>query len=200
MSPLSSVSHFRRSALDGERTLTHRRSYDNQLNCTSDWSSSRAALSSYATIRPMSRLRDVSISTAMHELTLEPMETPPSTYTQSAITPKPPSQLPKPVSLNKPLVAFAPVSPSKPHRSPPKIVPFLTRHSHVKAWDTKGRLEDMESLYSQLTERMDVTTNECNALKETLPVYKTRSMSFRLHLPFAYLGLMETEYHGSGQR
>ncbi|KAF2232682.1 kinesin motor domain-containing protein [Viridothelium virens] len=43
-----------------------------------------------------------------------------------------------------------------------------------KAWDTKGRLEDMESLYAQLKGQMDSTTFERNGLEETVNLYKTR--------------------------
>lgn len=157
-----------------------RRSYDNQMNYTSNWSSSAAVVVDNGTIRPVNRFREVSLSTAFHELALDPKNGPTSSKTESPRGPRTPSQLPKPVSVPKHSVTIAPLSPPRPQRSPqrspPKIIPFLTRDSHVKAWDTKGRLEDMESLYSQLTERMDDTTNECNALKETVPIYKSRRM------------------------
>ncbi|KAJ9618255.1 kinesin-like nuclear fusion protein [Taxawa tesnikishii (nom. ined.)] len=43
-----------------------------------------------------------------------------------------------------------------------------------KAWDTKGRLEDMELLYSQLKSQMEGATTEKSGLEETLTLYKTR--------------------------
>ena len=153
------------------------RGYDNQFHCTPNWSSPRPALAHKESIHPLNRLRDVSLSIAMHELSLDPVTCPSSPFAQRGKGPHTPSQLPKPISLKKQSSAiFLPVSPPKRQRSPPKIIPFLTRDSNLKAWDTKGRLEDMETLYSQLTDQMDGTRNECNALKETVPLYKTRSM------------------------
>lgn len=155
----------------------HKRGYDNQFHCTSHWSSSTAAVASQGSIHPLNRFRDVSLSTAMHTLTLDPNVCCSSPNAQGGNRSLTPSRLPKPVSLKKQSsITFLPVSLTKRQRSPPKIIPFLTRDSNLKAWDTKGRLEDMETLYSQLTDQMNGTTNECNALKETVPLYKTRSM------------------------
>jgi hypothetical protein len=56
---------------------------------------------------------------------------------------------------------------------------FLNRFSNIEAptpaWDTKGRLEDMESLYAQLKGQMDDTNLERNGLEESVNLYKTRS-------------------------
>jgi len=114
----------------------------------------------------------------MHDLSLDVIHDSSHTFPEGLKGPNTPSQLPKPVFFNQQPAAIVPVSPSKPQRSPQKIIPFLTRDSHVKAWDTKGRLEDMECLYSELKERMNGTTNESEGLKETVSIYKTRSMSF----------------------
>ncbi|SLM37617.1 kinesin-like protein klpa [Lasallia pustulata] len=43
-----------------------------------------------------------------------------------------------------------------------------------KAWDTRGRLEDMESLYSELRNKLNDTTHESSGLKDTVAIYKTR--------------------------
>lgn len=154
-----------------------KRGYDNQFYCTSYWSSPSAAVADKGQIRPLNRFRDVSLSTVMHDLTLDPNKCSSGPFSEEGKAPNTPSQIPKPVSLKKqPSITFLPVSPTRRQRSPPKIVPFLTRDSNLKAWDTKGRLEDMEGLYGQLTEQMNGTTNECNALKETVPLYKSRSM------------------------
>ena len=59
-------------------------------------------------------------------------------------------------------------------------IPFLTRDSRTQAWDTKGRLEDMEYLYSELKQKMSGTTSERNGLEETVEIYKARSMSFAI--------------------
>ncbi|KAI9883130.1 MAG: hypothetical protein M1823_005114 [Watsoniomyces obsoletus] len=56
----------------------------------------------------------------------------------------------------------------------PQKLPFLTRDSHTKAWDTKGRLEDIECLYSELKERMNGTVRERNGLEEAVDLYKSR--------------------------
>ncbi|GME31338.1 kinesin-like protein klpa [Neofusicoccum parvum] len=46
-----------------------------------------------------------------------------------------------------------------------------------KAWDTKGRLEDMEALYGELRQQMQSTTTERANMKENIEIYKTKSMS-----------------------
>ncbi|KZF21708.1 kinesin-domain-containing protein [Xylona heveae TC161] len=43
-----------------------------------------------------------------------------------------------------------------------------------KAWDTNGRLEDMEQLYHQLKDQMTGSSKERNVLEETVSIYKTR--------------------------
>ena len=55
---------------------------------------------------------------------------------------------------------------------------YLTRDSNVPApaWDTKGRLEDMETLYSQLRSQFEGAAFEKNGLEESLTLYKTRRM------------------------
>ncbi|KAL9071604.1 MAG: hypothetical protein Q9157_005412 [Trypethelium eluteriae] len=67
---------------------------------------------------------------------------------------------------------------SQQSRSPSPTRQFLNRFSNTvapaPAWDTKGRLEDMESLYAQLKGQMDSTTFERNGLEETVNLYKTR--------------------------
>ncbi|KAG8627594.1 hypothetical protein KVT40_005077 [Elsinoe batatas] len=53
---------------------------------------------------------------------------------------------------------------------------YLTKDSDtpVLAWDTKGRLEDMESLYAQLKSQFQSAAFEKNGLEESLTLYKTR--------------------------
>ncbi|KAF2144174.1 uncharacterized protein K452DRAFT_223443 [Aplosporella prunicola CBS 121167] len=43
-----------------------------------------------------------------------------------------------------------------------------------KAWDTKGRLEDIESLYGQLKDQMATSTTKGESMKEQIDVHKTR--------------------------
>ena len=53
---------------------------------------------------------------------------------------------------------------------------FLTKEkltpSSLPAWDTKGRLEDMEQLYSQLRTQFASAADSKNALEESLSLYK----------------------------
>ncbi|KAI9659466.1 MAG: kinesin-like nuclear fusion protein [Bathelium mastoideum] len=55
---------------------------------------------------------------------------------------------------------------------------FLNRFSNTEAplpaWDTKGRLEDVESLYATLKGQMESAAFERNGLEETISLYKTR--------------------------
>ena len=92
-----------------------------------------------------------------------------------------------PCSISRPPplpVQIVPASPSwVPPRTPktvkhtfsPQKLPFLTRDSRTQAWDTKGRLEDMEQLYTELREKMTGSTVERNGLEEAVEIYKSRS-------------------------
>ncbi|KAF1344493.1 kinesin motor domain-containing protein [Delphinella strobiligena] len=46
--------------------------------------------------------------------------------------------------------------------------------SKRKAWDTKGRLEDMEILYSQLKSQLDSASKENHGMEDSIDIYKTR--------------------------
>ncbi|KAB2578298.1 Kinesin-like protein klpA [Lasiodiplodia theobromae] len=52
--------------------------------------------------------------------------------------------------------------------------------SKRKAWDTKGRLEDMEALYTELKQQMESTSTERENMKENVESYKAKSMSATL--------------------
>lgn len=133
--------------------------------------------------------RNISLSTAFENLTLQ-------TQTGEARDgvfpsplkdqdcPKTPSYIPK-VVPKTPRPVLAPQPQKTPltkykinHASPSKVT-FLTRDSNVAApaWDTKGRLEDMETLYSQLKSQFEGAASEKNSLEETLALYKTRCES-----------------------
>jgi len=62
-----------------------------------------------------------------------------------------------------------------------------TRSNFRAAWDTKGRLEDMELLYSRLKEQMEGTTFERNSLLEIVDLQRTRRellfLFFRFNQP-----------------
>ena len=72
------------------------------------------------------------------------------------------------------------LSPSKSSRKNPKVIQFLTKDSNLTAptaWDTSGRLDDMEKMYTELKSKMSDTTTESNSLKEMTAIYKARSTS-----------------------
>jgi len=64
-----------------------------------------------------------------------------------------------------------------PKRSPTKVE-YMSRETNTPApaWDTKGRLEDMENLYSQLRSQFEGAAFEKTGLEESLTLYKTRCM------------------------
>jgi hypothetical protein len=115
------------------------------------------------------------------------------------------SLLPQPATVLRapPTTAFATPAPSAHQLSPTKSsprrtaspskekrLPFLTRDSNTKAWDTKGRLEDVEYLYGELKEKLDGTVREKKGLEETADIYKSRGMlTFPFLLPFPLLFL-----------
>ena len=123
------------------------------------------------------RSRDVSLSTAMRNLHIT-ADSCIGADNQGSLTCSTPSLIPKPRIASKPVspITFSPSKVVKRSASPVKL-PFLTRDSRTKAWDTKGRLEDVELFCSDLQERLNGTTRERNGLEETASQYKSRSMS-----------------------
>lgn len=88
-----------------------------------------------------------------------------------------PSQIPL---LCKPEAAPAtPATPCKTSRSSsPKKAPYLTKDSNLPAftaWDVRGRLEDMEAMYSELKDKFSGTNMERNGLEEAVALFKARS-------------------------
>ena len=61
---------------------------------------------------------------------------------------------------------------------------FLTKEklTPLPAWDTKGRLEDMEQLYSQLRSQFASAADSKSALEETLSLYKSQGIVFSLRV------------------
>ncbi len=160
-----------------------RRCYDVQMGYTSNWES-----------RPFNAVtpREVSISTRLnalhlngesshpapiaevHERSVSPMAWP-APKAETGV-PKTPSHIPK----------FAPrvvlpgeiPSPTKSSKKTPKTLPkYLTRDSNtLTAFDTDSRLDEVENMYSQLKEKVDSATTESRSLKESMSLYKIRSM------------------------
>lgn len=62
--------------------------------------------------------------------------------------------------------------------------PFLTRNSNTPAaaWDTKGRIGDMEVLYAELKQQSHAFNQDHAKLEDKLNLYKTRGTPTR-HQP-----------------
>ncbi|KLJ08790.1 kinesin family member C1 [Blastomyces silverae] len=156
-----------------------RGSYDNHMNYTSDWSSSFAAQSiSYS---PREPVRDVSLSTAMKGLTLNPHSSSvaPSPRDEVQEMSGPDIRVPK-SPVRRP---NCPVTPSpiifrslkkSPRKSPPKVKQFLTRGSSVEAWDQDAKMEKMHAMCDLFLNKFQGTTNQSAGLKEAIELYKSR--------------------------
>ena len=147
---------------------TSKRSYDNQMNLNSEWSS-------YTNITRS--IRDFSISTAFSGLILE--QTNPTTLAVVDEGEFSGSPTHIPTRIRTPVISLPPRTPS-PSKSRKKTLnsAFLTRDSNTKAivWDQDARIEKMENMYSQISATINSTTAESSTLKETISVYKARSM------------------------
>ena len=141
-------------------------------------------------------LRDFSLCTGLAGLSLDPIpQTPPPKEVDKSKTPftsqipLPKTPTPKPSVDNLKLSTTSPSKTvSKPARlrSPEKKA-FLTKGSTIEAWDTNGRLEDMEANFSQFKKTANATitdmqqmiqssADERSGLKETTAIYKARGM------------------------
>ncbi len=137
----------------------------------------RDTLTSYATDwerRPSNAKipREISLSTKLASLCLDDrnLQSFPKVDANPPVTP---SHIPKMV----PPVASPCKSPKKP---PPPLPMFINRNTNERvAWDpsdTDSRLEEMEKFQKTFKETMKGATDESNALREAIVVYKTRSM------------------------
>ena len=125
-------------------------------------------------------LRDISISSALNRLTLNPRRSMLLSVEEKENETSP-SRLPKPAPAPSMLPienAAPPLTPCK-QRSKPDTGSFLTKESNKKTnpivWDTDARLATMESMYSGMKDAMDKTSKESDGLKESVSLYKTRS-------------------------
>ncbi|KAM0716350.1 hypothetical protein Q7P37_007795 [Cladosporium fusiforme] len=87
---------------------------------------------------------------------------------QALQTPSPLKQKPSRNGLSTPVTSV------RRKRAPAPV--FLTKETltSVPAWDTKGRLEDMESLYAMLRTQFASAADSKTALEESLSLYKSR--------------------------
>ena len=99
----------------------------------------------------------------------------------SLVAPKTPSQIPV---LSKPETHPAtPATPSKSVKISPQKTPYLTKDSNIPAftaWDVRGRLEDMEAMYSELKDKFSGTNMERNGLEEAVALFKARSKPYSI--------------------
>ena len=125
---------------------------------------------------PVRSLREVSISTAMSELSINEV-TSGITSRKGSEAASTPSQIPK--LVQNMTLHVEPPSPSKSSKKTPKPLPlYLTRESNTQiAFDTDTRLEEVESMCSALKESFDGATSESDGLKDMITMYKARSMS-----------------------
>lgn len=94
----------------------------------------------------------------------------------SLVAPKSPSQTP--VLSKAEALKLSPATPRRTPRPSPQKTPYLTKDSNIPgfiAWDVRGRLEDMEAMYSELKDTLTGTSLERNGLEEAVSVYKARS-------------------------
>ena len=139
-------------------------SYDPGMNYTSGWESTPETVRS---------VRNFSLSTAMSQMSLDDMG-PRALSTAKPDLALTPSHIPRLAQS----VAQRPETPS-PSRSPKKIAQplrFLTRESNTPvAWDTDSRLEEVETVCSQMKDQITGVTAESSSLRDMVNVYKARS-------------------------
>ncbi|KAI4842428.1 kinesin-domain-containing protein, partial [Aureobasidium sp. EXF-8845] len=137
-----------------------------------------------------STFRNTSLSTAFRNMSLSSNNSDSrsasfsSTQQDDPLCPKTPSQIPKPKSVLKTpyppepdLHIFkTPYTKYSVHNASPGKIVYLNRNSNTPApaWDTKGRLEDMETLYSQLKSQLDSAATEKTGMEEGISMFKTR--------------------------
>lgn len=152
-----------------------RKRYDNQDQSIMDWSNSVPPLS--RSVRRVKSLRDISLSTALSELSLNQRDC--TAIPEDRIeTPSTPSHIPKRKMSKISLVSTSAI-PSRSPKKRPKLVPFLTKDSNTTAadWSLEDRMQNMESSYIEIKEKMSVTVVESNGLKESIGLYKARRRS-----------------------
>ncbi|KAG9670938.1 kinesin-like protein klpA, partial [Aureobasidium melanogenum] len=137
-----------------------------------------------------SAYRNTSLSTAFRNLSLNSNNSDSrsasfsSTQQDEPLCPKTPSQIPKlkpapktPCPPDADLHIFkTPHTKYSVHNASPGKIVYLNRNSNTPApaWDTKGRLEDMETLYSQLKSQLDSAATEKSGMEEGISIYKAR--------------------------
>lgn len=110
-------------------------------------------------------------------------------HRDSSVAPKTPSQIPVPSKSEA--IITTPATPSRTPKSRPPKSNFLTKNSNITgytAWDVRGRIEDMETMYEKLMAQFSGTNVERERLEEAIGIYKSRSerLSFILLTPVIF--------------
>ncbi|MCJ1295694.1 kinesin-like nuclear fusion protein [Xylographa carneopallida] len=147
-----------------------RKRYNNvQDPFITDWSTS-VSCASRSTSRIKS-LRDTSLSTRLGGLSLndDRCDLIPEEILEPPCTP---SHIPRKKMSRLSLTSATSMSPKK-----PKVVSFLTKDSNTTAidWSIETRMENMETSYIELKEKMDDTLVESDGLKDTIGKYRARA-------------------------
>lgn len=161
---------------------------------------------------PPSPIRNISLSSAFQNLRLTSnmhraeQDQSFSLSQEVPQCPKTPSQIPKlapktpqpAAGLQPSHVDMSPTKHTACQRTPAKVT-YLTRDSNLvaTAWDTKGRLEDMEVLYSQLKSQLDSASKENHGMEDSIEVYKQRSMPRK---PVAFIATATIADHCQSKR
>ena len=152
------------------QSVSTRESDDTLVNSNSKWASNPI---------PARSPREVSLSTAMSGLILNPHTPLPTPIVESEL-PFTPSRIPRHV----PSVVF-PVETPSPCRSPKKaphqgFFPTKESNSRFLAWDDKGQFEEMKHTCLVAESNMKAVITENNELKDMIEIHKTRSLSAQL--------------------
>jgi kinesin family protein C1 len=145
----------------------------------SPWKEHQAISSTIPPTSSSSSCHKPSISTGLRNLRIDSAESALVLFQapgDSLVAPKTPSQIPV---LSKPETHPAtPATPSKNPKISPQKALYLTKDSNIPAftaWDVRGRLEDMEAMYSELKDKFSGTNMERNGLEEAVALFKGRS-------------------------
>lgn len=180
--PISYIPSTPVSALPMQR---QRRRNDQTINAIASGPRSKVVTAPLQNGCGSNPFRELSITTYMEQLSLEPKDTQSTGQSSVGLSYIP---IPVPQAPLEPLAT--PVLKAKrsnkslsPKKPPPSV--FLSKYSNEPtAWDTKGRLDDMErnveDHFGMLKEQIESATKERSNLQEHMDLYRTRSMPLEM--------------------
>lgn len=68
-----------------------------------------------------------------------------------------------------------------PTKAPPAIVPFLTKSSHLKAWDHDTRMQEFEDIANVFFNKISQAGQNSDAMKDAVNLYKSRGKPHSSH-------------------